>query len=401
MHRFIIDYGQNFGQKNVEQQRPTTKKETKIMPRRGENIRKRADGRWEGRYKHGVTPNGKTRYRSVYGHSYREVKQRLRVAESTLQPEPKGGDLCFRDVLRDWQQARQPLHKAATEARYDYLIQAHILPELGDLPLSSISAQTINDFKEKKLREGGLRNKAGLSPAYVRSILLIVTSALKYAEREALCPPLHGTIHKPMAEKKELAVLSCQEQQQLQQYLVSHMDATALGVLLSLNTGLRIGEVCALTWKDVDFQRKLLHVRATVARVKSAPDSPKKTKWILDKPKTASSLRDIPIPSKLTALLHSRKDQATSAFVISDSASFLSPRTLSYRYGRLLARCGMAPLNYHALRHTFATRCIELGMDVKSLSEILGHANVAITLNTYVHPSMDRKRMEMEKLSDL
>jgi integrase len=369
------------------------------MPKHGENIRKRADGRWEGRYKNGVKPDGKTRYRSVYGHSYKEVKQRLRDAECT--PNPQSSTLCFRDVLLNWQKEKRHQHKATTENRYDYLIQTHILPELGGIHMDMISAQTINDFTDKKLEEGGLRHKAGLSPAYVRSILLIVTSVIKYAEQEKMCQPIHGTVYKPLVEKKELTILSTREQHRLQQFLMNHMDHTAIGILISLNTGLRIGEVCALRWTDLDFQQNIIHVRATVARVKCKQGDSPKTRLILDKPKTKASLRDIPIPSMLVSLLRDQKDLANGEFVVSDGTGFVSPRTFSYRFHRVLDKSGVSPINYHALRHTFATRCIELGMDVKSLSEILGHANVSITLNTYVHPSMDYKRAQMEKLSDL
>lgn len=371
------------------------------MPKRGENIRKRADGRWEGRYKQGMKPGGAARYRSVYGHSYREVKQRLREAERAEPPAVQGGELPFREVLQRWQRDHRHGLKAATEHRYDYLIQTHILPELGDIPVCDITAQTINDFAEKKRREGGLGRKSGLSPAYVRSILLIVTAALKYGENQGLCRPLQGPIHKPVPERKELTVLSRQEQQRLQRHLLRRMDPTALGILISLNTGLRIGEVCALRWKDVDFQRNLIHVRATVARVKCAPEGPRKSRLILDKPKTQSSLRDIPIPSRLRPVLLTMQGSAQGPFVAADGPDFTSPRTFTYRFHRILGQCGLPPMHYHALRHTFATRCIELGMDVKSLSEILGHANVSITLNTYVHPSMDLKRQQMEKVSVL
>lgn len=182
--------------------------------------------------------------------------------------------------------------------------------------------------------------------------------------------------------------------------MIHNIDETKLGILISLNTGLRIGEVCALSWDDIDFERQIFHIRSTVARVKSM-DSGVNSKLIIDKPKTKSSLRDIPIPSKLLTILVSMKKQSKGKYVVSAENSFVSPRTYEYRYHKILDEYNIPSVNYHTLRHTFATRCIEVGVDVKTLSEILGHANVSITLNTYVHSSMELKRQQLEKLSIL
>lgn len=177
-----------------------------------------------------------------------------------------------------------------------------------------------------------------------------------------------------------------------------NLDCTALGMLISLHTGLRIGEVCALKWSDVDIERKILTVRQTVARVKANSNDNCKSKLILDAPKTKNSLREIPINSFLLPLLVKKKSESVSDFVISEQKTFVSPRTFEYRYHKTLERFDIEQVNYHSLRHTFATRCIERGVDCKSLSEILGHANVNITLNTYVHSSMELKRIQIEKL---
>lgn len=169
-----------------------------------------------------------------------------------------------------------------------------------------------------------------------------------------------------------------------------------------VHMGLRIGEVCALTWDDVDFENEIIHIRSTVARIKNTQKVCEyKTHLIIDKPKTKSSLRDIPIPSSLLPLLLKMRKKACSRYVISDKETFTSPRTFEYRYHELLDICDIESINYHALLHTFATRCVEVGVDVKTLSEILGHADVSITLNTYVHPSIELKRKQMEKLSVL
>ena len=211
-------------------------------------------------------------------------------------------------------------------------------------------------------------------------------------------PPFKNKICKPNITKSELPILSLENQKALEHHIKSKLTPTSIGVLISLYTGLRIGEVCALCWNDVNFNNRTIYVRHTVSRIKSASGD-RKTELILDEPKTASSKRVVPIPSPLFYSLVDYRKDATSAYVVSNTDSFVSPRTYDARYHRLLSDCHIEDLNYHGLRHTFATRCIEAGVDVKSLSEILGHANVSITLNTYVHSSLEMKKSQLEKLT--
>lgn len=372
------------------------------MPKRGEHIHKRKDGRWEGRYKNGVNDYGKTVYLSVYGKTYSEVKGKLNliIQKEKLQHNPIGRERTLKEVILLWMDANKIKHKGATETKYENLIEKHILPELGSLRISSVTTFRLNDFMEKKLESGRLDNKGGLSASYVRMIMLIITSALQFAVNEQMCQPLKTPIHKPSPQKHELPILCVAEQKKLEFQLVHEINNTKLGILLSLHTGLRIGEVCALTWNDIDFENRIIHVRSTVARIKDHTGE-NATKLVIDKPKTKSSMRDIPISEQLFPLLKSLYNQAVSSYVISNHSGFVSPRTYEYRYHKILDESGVSQINYHALRHTFATRCIEVGVDVKTLSEILGHANVSITLNTYVHSSMDLKRTQLEKLSTL
>lgn len=374
------------------------------MPRRGENIRKRTDGRWEGRYKTGTNSHGHTTYRSVYGKTYKEVKEKLRTAEAKSLKDSHTAfeKTTFQELLKRWMAAECTTLKESTCMRYEYLIEKHILPDLGGLKVDRIDTLALSTFMDKKLRSGRLNDRGGLSAAYVRSIMLIVDSALRFGINEGFCPPKTIRVYKPSVEKKEIQILNLDEQKKLEAVLYNNPDRTKLGILLSLGTGLRIGEVCALKWEDIDFSANVIHVRATVARIKNPdPKSTQKTVLIIDRPKTRASIRDIPIPSMLNPYLQNFKGQNVSDFVLSDTADFVSPRTYEYRYHRILEDCGIPPVNYHALRHTFATRCIEVGVDVKSLSEILGHANVSITLNTYVHSSMELKRAQIEKLAVL
>lgn len=372
------------------------------MSKRGDNIHKRKDGRWEGRYKKGRKPNGTIQYGSIYGKSYREVKKKLTnlPTESPQIKLSQNRERIFGEILTLWMENNQIRLKGGTINKYQNLIDAHIMPELGGVKLSALDSTRINGFLTQKMLSGRLDHTGGLSSSYVRSIMLIISSAMKYAVEEQMCLPLKTPICKPSSVKKDLSVLSRDEQKQLEKYLLLDLDPTKAGIFISLHTGLRIGEICALSWEDVDFQNHVLRVRHTIARVRNTDTcSTNSTCLIIDAPKTPASTRDIPISSALLPILTTISEQSTSKYVISDSDKFLSPRTYEYRYHKLLEKCGISSVNYHVLRHTFATRCIEAGVDVKSLSEILGHANVGVTLNTYVHSSMELKRSQLEKLS--
>lgn len=370
------------------------------MPKRGENIHKRKDGRWEGRYKKVINTCSKTQYGSVYGKTYGEVKSKLAelYQRQVKKLNPIDIERKFGEVLALWKETNRLKHKGATESKYEYLIERHIRPELGNIPLSAITTLTLNDFAEKKLMSGRLDKKGGLSPAYVRSMMIIITSALQYATNEGMRPALKTSAYKPSIEQSSLKILSPQEHERFERFLLSDITETKLGVVLSLNCGLRIGEICALKWEDIDLDNKVIHVRRTVARVRNEITGG--TILITDRPKTKASLRDIPICSKLIPIITKMRSNDNLQYVISNGATFISPRTYEYRYHRLLEQCGLDAYNYHALRHTFATKCIISGVDVKTLSEILGHSNVAITLNTYVHPSMEMKLNQIEKISD-
>ncbi len=375
------------------------------MSKRGLNIHKRKDGRWEGRYKKGTSNNGKILYGYVYGKSYSEVKEKLLTASANHSLETPSfsptTNIKFRDVLNLWMEQNKVKHKGATIAKYQFIIDKHISPDIGDVFISQLTSIMINKYLVQKLESGRLDNKGGLAVSYVRTISIIINSAIQFAVNENLCSTFKSKINKPAIDKTELQILSLDAQQRLERYASRCIDIASIGVLISLNTGMRLGEVCALTWNDIDLKNKIIHVRHTVARVNSQPGSKHKTHLIIDKPKTKSSARDIPISSVLYPTLVRAKSVSVSDYVVSENKTFTSPRTLEYKYHRLLNQCNVDSINFHALRHTFATRCIEVGVDIKSLSEILGHSNVSITLETYVHSSMQLKRSQIEKLASL
>ena len=224
------------------------------MPRRGENIRKRNDGRWEARYKKGIDENGKAVYGSVYGKSYREVKKKRDLVQMNRQQPAKQG-VIFRDMAELWMKFNRIRLKGATEYRYRYLLDTQILPELGKKKLTEITAGTISHFLAKKLECGRLDGGGGLSPAYVRSIFLVISGIFKYAAQEGLCAPLPPAVVKPPIGGKEKNVLFNADRQKLENALLWDTDGTKLGVLISLYTGLRAGEICALTWDNIDLKQ--------------------------------------------------------------------------------------------------------------------------------------------------
>ena len=320
----------------------------------------------------------------MYGKTYKEVKDKIRLITSQpalLNEKKQQQPILIKEIITQWLNSSKSIHKGATEVRYEYLIEKHIIPELGDVPLSSVTSSMLTSFMNRKLEQGSLNGKEALSPAYVRSIMSVTLSILQFAVNEGLCQPLNINLQKPSIDKRELEVLSVFDQNRLESALLNNINETKLGILISLNTGLRIGEVCALSWNDIDFENQIFHIRSTVAHVKSDDERNGTT--------------------KLIPILVFMKQRATGIYVVSNNNCFISPRTYEYRYHKILDDCNIPSVNYHTLRHTFATRCIEVGVDVKTLSEILGHANVSITLNTYVHSSMELKRQQLEKLSIL
>lgn len=371
------------------------------MPRRGDNIRKRKDGRREARYIKKEDGSISGRYGSVYGKTYHEVKEkREELLKHGYQAKERSGKVMFKDILESWQNSNRVHLKEASISRYQNLIDTHILPVLGDKRMGQLSASVISGFLADKLERGRMDGCGGLSASYVRSMALIIGSAINYGVAENLCAPLRTAVAKPSLPKKELSVLCEQKQDMLEQALLDKMNEEKLMIYLTLYTGLRIGEVCALCWEDINLETGLIYVRHTVSRVWRSEYGKKHSALIVGPPKTGSSLRCIPICSKLYTALSCFPGRKPQGYVLTNKncGGFISPRTFEYQYKKILKEAKLEPINYHALRHTFATRCVERGVDIKTLSEILGHANVSITLNTYVHSSIELKRIQLEKL---
>ncbi|MCI8371759.1 MAG: site-specific integrase [Lachnospiraceae bacterium] len=374
------------------------------MSRKGENIHKRKDGRWEARVRI-ISNSEKKKYKSIYGKSYSEVKSK--VANFYKESGDDGfrtiqncsADKKLAEIMEEWFLVKQMSQKASTQLKYHTIAENHILPILGHREISEITETEISEFLVQKLNKGKLHENTALSPSYVKTMGIMLNSVIAYAVVMDYRKPMKSKIVKPLERKHEITIMDCLTQKKLEDSLKINDSVTATGIMLALNSGMRIGEICALRWDDIDFHTNVIHVRHTISRIKNTDESTTKTILVIDEPKTKTSNRKIPINSKLLPILHKAKANAVSEFVISDKKEFMSPRTFEYRFHQALKKLAIPDINFHALRHTFATRCIELGVDIKTLSEILGHSNVSITLNTYVHSSIQHKREQMEKLT--
>lgn len=370
------------------------------MPRRGDNIRKRTDGRWEGRYQV-ISEDGQKRYLSVYGKSYSEVKEKLtsrmymlnRTDSSILQNSQKSGrlqlqicDTNFCALMEEWLEEVAQNRKYSTYIKYKKLYICHIQALFFSDKLSRMS----NSHIQAQIAT------LEVSDSTRQSVLGAIKQTMQYAEKQYGYPMPAITRCSLQKRLPAIEIMNRAEQTRLIQFLYSDMDISKAGIYLCLFTGLRLGEICSLKWADIDQERGLLHVNRTVQRIESK-EGPTKTALLETSPKSIFSKREIPISDTLQSLL-TRFRQDGQEYVLKNSKP-MEPRTYQNHFKKYLEKINAPNYNFHILRHTFATNCIDSGMDIKSLSEILGHSNVQITLNRYVHPSMDTKRKYINALS--
>lgn len=291
--------------------------------------------------------------------------------------------------INEWLNSVKIKCKKSTYSHYQYTIQAHIIPSFSKMNKRQITSKYINQYTT------GLLEK-GLLPKTVKDILCILKQILKFSG-------INIDISMPKVIKKEIDILSKKEQETLEKELLEKLDLDKLGVFFCLYTGLRIGEICALKWEDIDIDNRKIRVNKTITRIKNPNNlSSKKTMIIIDHPKSLSSIREIPIPSFLLSILKEfSKNKKPSSFFITGTNKFMETRLYFNHYKKILKKINLDEYNFHVLRHTFATRCIENGCDIKTLSEILGHSNIKITLDRYVHPSYENKMKMMNRLKPL
>lgn len=315
-----------------------------------------------------------------------------RAAEGMAKNE-EARENTFGRYCDNWIAANRTRLKVSSRARYKADIENHIKPFFGDKQLWEITSEDVDSFTQILLY------KKQLSAKTARNILALFQSAFLYAKKRSGQQLTDLEIIYPKGPRKEVRVLSEEEEVKLMHFLANEMDLSKFGVYLALRTGLRIGEVCALRWGDISRKSETLSVCRTVQRVQS-PDTKSyvKTELVIGSPKTDSSCRTIPLMPDLSALCARFDPKDPQAFVLTGTRQCMEPRKLQRRLKEYTEECQIKKVHFHTLRHTFATRCIEAGFDVKTLSEILGHSNISVTLNQYVHPNLEQKRENMSRL---
>jgi integrase len=368
------------------------------MARRGENIYKRRDGRWEARYIKTRTLAGKAVYGYIYRRSYLEAKRAQAEAKANsmagqMDPHRLRHPKNLEAYLTAWLPLIQESVKKSTFANYRGLIRRHIIPDLGKVPLEQLSSELVQDYINRKLKLGRLDGTAGLSVKTAKDIIGLIKRSLKPMGIDLQIKLPRYNLPKPR-------VLSPSEQSALINAAQCTDDLEGFGVLLSLFTGIRIGELCSLKWRDISLNEGVLRVNKTLQRLENYEGGKSKTVIDIGTPKSESSVRNIPLPQFLLQKVMELKEIAgDDDYILSGSRHYVEPRQCQHHFKKLVREAGIPDVNFHVLRHTFATRCVELGIDIKTISEVLGHSSVNMTLNRYVHPAFEHQRECLEKLS--
>ena len=363
------------------------------MPKRGENIYKRKDGRWEGRI---MVQTPQKRLLSVYGKSYREVKDKMN--EAKLHSNTKECKDSISDAVSLWLASKKQILKPSSLAKYRNLADRHILPILGKKRICELDEPTVLDFAVK-LSLGQTSGGITLSRGTVSNVLMILEKSVKLSGGQDFMIDKKKLIVKPSG-KRRVTVLTDDEQRRLEQYLLTDTDEKKLGLLLCLYAGLRIGEVCALRWNRIRLPEKTLSVTTTMQRLQTEEvTAGRRTEVTESTPKSEDSCRVVPIADFIVDRLRKLKPHSESAYLLTGNERYIEPRSYENFYKRVLVATNIPANNFHTLRHTFATRCIENGIDVKTVSELLGHSTVKLTLDRYVHPTMDAKQNSVNRLA--
>lgn len=371
------------------------------MSKKGENIYYRKDGRWEGRYIKGRKPDGRPKFGFVYGRQYSDVKKRLTLIKAELY---QGADITVpvmygNGSLQSWADywldvIIRPHVRPETYAGYCRNLDKHICAYLGEMKLMEIRQYHIQKLVDE------LQKK--LAATTLHGVCRILKSLLTAACEEGLIVQNpYRNIRLPRAKNRAPRVLTQTEQKKLEKEIICNNEPE---YLLCLYMGLRVGELCALQWKDIDFESQILHIRHSIQRV---PEEGNKggTKLVLGAPKSESSVRDIPVPGFLSEILlkkfEDEKGKADEFIFKGTRADYRDPRTMQQKISRLCQRLELEDVHMHTLRHTFATRCLEKGIRYEVLCEFLGHSSPQITLKYYAHCTPQTKRMSIDRLAEV
>ena len=349
------------------------------------NIYPRKDGRWEGRIPK-PPENGKRKYRSFFGPSKEIVRLKI---DKYYQEQRRVISLRFSQIYEEWFNGVKYQIKESTAANYMMKADKHLIPVFGESDISDILEADIHSFIDSK-------REIGLSDRYISDIISLMRSVCKYASRKyQVINPL-SDIRFFKRKQVEIRMLDRNEHKKLAEYIMNDHNRTNLGIAIAMAAGPRIGEICALRGKDIDLKKRIMTVNFTIQRIQ-VKNGKSKTKLVISEPKSDSSKRVIPIPKELIPYLEEFKVK-DDEFILSGTDKPIEPRTMQNRFARILNNVKLPSVHFHSLRHYFASDCVRLGFDIKSLSELLGHSSVEITLNRYVHSSFEQKREYMNRI---
>ena len=302
----------------------------------------------------------------------------------------KGRKILYRDWMNEWLNEKKNYVKESTYASYSNIAYNHLIPQLGNYKLSQINNQMLQRLILNKSEAGRLDNNGGLSSKTIKDIGTVIKLSLKSAMKNDLIDYIDLDFYYPKSNRSDkISVFNKDEQRKIVCYCMNNLSTITVAILLTLYSGIRIGELCALKWKDIDFKRNVLCVNKTIQRVylKNLGTS----KVIKTTPKTKNANREIPLNTDFSFMLKQFKTNNDN-YVLTNKNKWMEPRTLRKHYYNIIHKIGINDISFHSLRHTFASNCIRLGIDYKTVSELLGHASVNITLNIYVHPQMTEKK---------
>ncbi|MCM1124520.1 MAG: site-specific integrase [Eubacterium sp.] len=307
--------------------------------------------------------------------------------------------MIFKEWLTEWfENYVKPSAKDKTQIRYSEIISQHLIPDLGEYEMEELTPLVLQRYVTELMNSGNLKTGEGLAPNSVNAIITIIQSALQQACAIGyLNAYTADKIKRPKTVEKKIECFSVAEQKKIEQAVWKDKRPKMFGVILCLYTGLRIGELLALEWSDIDFAKGEITVS------KSCHDGTQNGRYcrLYDGPKTETSERIVPVPKQLLPRLREAKKASRSRWVIGNGEKIISIRSYQYSFSLLLKKLGIPHRGFHSLRHTFATRAMECGMDVKTLSEILGHKNPTVTLKRYAHSLLSHKHEMMNRLGKL
>lgn len=297
----------------------------------------------------------------------------------------------FAQIVELWKKDKQLYVKKSSYSAYVLLLENHLLPKFAEV--SSIEEEDVQQFVFQKLEQG-------LSQKSIKDVLIVLKMVLKFGAKYKWIQYTPFDIQYPtVRENQSIEVLTRMHQKKVMNYIQEHFTFRNLGVYICLCSGMRIGEICALTWEDIDTDNGIINIRKTIQRIYIIEDGKRRTELLLDTPKTKNSIREVPMGRDLLRMLKPFKKIVNPLFyVLTNDAKPTEPRTYRSYYKNLMKQLEIPEIKFHGLRHSFATRCIESKCDYKTVSVLLGHSNISTTLNLYVHPNMEQKKKAIDQM---